>query len=149
MVPPRVRVLLYHSRLEIPISLLEILYSIKEQYIAQLEMLAVLSVYASLPRVFQGRPTLHFVDNQGVLWNLVDASSRDPGCAGMAHSTALLQAQLRTAVWYEYVPSAANIADLPSRGDFSYTRSLRASVGGFHCPRRCVWFESVIPSFGW
>ena len=49
------------------------------------------AVYASLLRVFEDSMVIHFIDNQGVLWNLVDASSRDPGCAGMAHSTALHQ----------------------------------------------------------
>ena len=145
---PRAQVY-YHSRLEIDISLLEMLYAIKDQYIAQLEMMAVLSVYASLPRVFHDAMVMHFVDNQGVLWNLVDASSKEPGCAGMAHSTALLQARLRAAVWYEYVASKANIGDMPSRGDYSYKGRLVAPIGGMWCPRRCVWFESIIPTFGW
>ena len=145
---PRDRVY-YHSRLILSIALLEELYDIKDQYIAQLEMMAVLSVYASLPSVFKGQHVLHFVDNQGVLWNLVDASSREPGCAGMAHSTALLHHQLRVSVWYEYIASDANIADMPSRGDFSYTERLRAPVSGFDTYRKCVWFASTIPTFGW
>ena len=116
---------------------------------AQLEMLAVLSVYASIPRVFSNMQVLHFIDNQGVLWNLVDASSREPGCAGMAHSTALRQSRLGANVWYEYVASAANIGDMPSRGDFSYIGRLRAPVGGIWATRKCVWFESTIPDFGW
>ena len=31
---------------------------------------------------------------------------------------------LRARVWYEYVASKANIADLPSRGDFALLRVL-------------------------
>ena len=82
----------------------------------------------------------------GIWWI---ASSRDPGCAGMAHSTALLQARLRAKVWYEYVASAANIADLPSRGDFSFVRRMMAPVGGMFRHVPCHWFDSTIPSFGW
>ena len=38
----------------------------------------------------------------------------------MTHTTSLTQARLRARVWYEYVPSALNIADDPSRSDFAY-----------------------------
>ena len=139
----------FHSRLVISQSMLERLFSLKDQYIAQLEMIAVMSLYASLPHVLTDALVLHFVDNQGVLWNLVDASSRDPGCAGMAHTTALLQSQLRAGVWYEYVHSAANIGDLPSRGDFSYVRRMMVPIGGMSRHVPCRWFDSIIPAFGW
>ena len=139
----------YHSRLIIPLHLLQRLFAIKQQYIGQLEMLAALSVYASLPKVFHNSLVLHFIDNQGVLWNLVDASATEAGCADMAHTAALTQARLGARVWYDYVASAANIGDKPSRGDFSYEHRLMAPVGGFWRHRRCVWFESRIPRFGW
>ena len=145
---PRERVY-YHSRLIINLPTLERLFAIKDQYIGQLEMMAALSVYASLPDVFSNSLVLHFIDNQGVLWNLVDASSTEPGCAAMAHTAALTQARLGARVWYEYVASKANIGDLPSRGDFSYTRRLRACAGGMAMPARFVWFKSILPSFGW
>ena len=35
----------------------------------------------------------------------------------LAHKTALRQREIRCQVWYEYVASKANIADLPSRHD--------------------------------
>ena len=35
----------------------------------------------------------------------------------LAHRTALRQREIRCQVWYEYVASKANIADLPSRHD--------------------------------
>ena len=146
---PRDRVY-YHSSLTVSRSTLEALFAIKDQYIGQLEMMAVMSVYASLPRVFRNALVLHFVDNQGVLWNTVDASSKEPGCAAMAHTTALLQAKLGARTWYEFVASAANVADLPSRGDFSYVHRLTAPMGvGVYTHARCVWFDSFIPSFGW
>ena len=112
-------------------------------------MLAVLSVYDALPDIFRSSLVIHFIDNQGVLWNTVNATSREPGCAAMAHSLALLQSRLRANVWYEYVASAANIGDLPSRGDFSYVDQLTAPTGGMWMRRRCVWFEMRIPNFDW
>ena len=104
----------------------------------------LLSLYHSLPRdMLAHELILHFVDNQGVIWNLVEATSTDPGCAGMAHSTALMQARLSCRVWYEYVASDANVADLPSRGDFAYISRLRL-LRPF-APVR--WFDSLIPNF--
>ena len=70
--------------------------------------------------VFTDSIVIHFVDNQGVLWNAAHASSKEPGCAMMTHTTSLTQARLRARVWYEYVPSKLNIADDPSRGDFAF-----------------------------
>ena len=113
---------------------------IKEQYIAQLEMLAVLSFYESIPtEVVEGRLVLHWVDNQGVLWNAAHGSSREPGCSALTHLTSLRQAQLRCRVWYEYVASKANPGDAPSRGDFSYLVDWEMyGIGG-----RWKWFEST------
>ena len=119
----------YHSRLQIAGAVLEWLFAIKEQYIAQLEMLAVLSFYESIPtEVVANRLVLHWVDNQGVLWNAAHGSSREPGCSALTHLTSLRQAQLRCRVWYEYVASKANPGDAPSRGDFSYVVEWAAYV---------------------
>ena len=145
---PRRRIY-YHSRLVISLPMLERLFAIKKQYIGQLEMLAAMAVYTSLPDVFRNALTLHWIDNQGVLWNMVDASASEPGCADIAHSTAKAQARLGVRVWYEYVASAANIGDMPSRGDYAYTRRLMAPIGGLSRHVSCVWFELKIPHFGW
>ena len=108
--------------------------------------MAVLSLYHSLhPDVLANELVIHFVDNQGVLWNLVDASSSDPGCAGMTHTTALRQAQLRCRVWYDYVASKANVSDMPSRDDPAYLQILRR----LRPDAPIMWFQSRIPPFGW
>ena len=38
--------------------------------------------------------------------------------------TAIASAAIGATVWYEFVPSAENIADLPSRGDIQLTSRL-------------------------
>ena len=96
------------------------------------------------PHLFAGKPAVHFVDNQGVLWNLVDGASREPGCDAIAHTVAATQLACRVNVWYEYVASDDNIADLPSRNDFSYVSRLARSA------RRGVrWFNLELPALGW
>ena len=45
----------------------------------------------------------------------------------LSHQAAARQITLRARVWYEYVASKANIADLPSRRDTR--RHLRARFG--------------------
>ena len=136
----------FHSRLEIPPHLLRWLFHIKKQYIAQLELMAVLSLYHSIPSdVLAGELIIHFVDNQGVLWNLVDAASSNPGCAAMTHTTAMRQARLRCRVWYDYVTSKANVADLPSRADNSYIQLLRQ----LRPLAPIIHFDSYVPEFGW
>ena len=131
----------FHASKQIEPAILEWLFSIKEQYIAQLGMLAAMCVYEALPQVFTDALVIHFIDNQGVLWNAAHGSSTEPGCAMMTHTTSLLQARLRARVWYEYVPSALNISDDPSRGDFAYL--VMACAHGLYSP----WshFEITIP----
>ena len=62
---------------------------------------------------------IYFIDNQSALSAMVKGSSRDVAMSGIAHLTALRQQEMRTRAWYEWVPSAENLADLPSRGDLA------------------------------
>ena len=51
--------------------------------------------------------------------------SRDVDSARLISVFHTMNAALRANVWFEYVASAANIADLPSRNDFELLRSDR------------------------
>ena len=62
---------------------------------------------------------LHFIDNTGALSLLVHGYASRPDCARLVNVFHMLQAQLRFTPWFEWVPSAANVADLPSRGAYS------------------------------
>ena len=59
----------------------------------------------------------------------------------LSHQAAARQITLRARVWYEYVASKANIADLPSRRDTRLTaRRLRARFGN-----RVVYRPLLLP----
>ena len=88
----------------------------KEQYIGQLELLAATACYYSLPDIFRGREVIHFVDNTSAIAALIKGYSGAPDSSRIVHAFHSLNAGLRTNVWFQYVASKANVADLPSRG---------------------------------
>eukprot|EP00962_Isochrysis_galbana_P021381 scaffold6308_cov111-Isochrysis_galbana.AAC.1 len=57
------------------------------------------------------------VDNFGALACLVKGDSRDPDIGRLAHVLSAILVSIRARPWMDYVRSAANIADLPSRFD--------------------------------
>ena len=80
------------------------------------------------------------MDNQGALAALVHGSSRDEPISRIAHATAASALELNAAVWFEFVPSEENIADLPSRHDERLAaRLLRRWFG------RPVWSRDFVP----
>jgi hypothetical protein len=58
---------------------------------------------------------LFFVDNTACLSACVHGYARSPHMATLANALHLALAQLKCHAWWEYVPSQANGADLPSR----------------------------------
>ena len=113
-------------------------------------MLAALAVLA-------GRRVLHFVDNQGALSNLISCSSKDLDCAWMVHDFAIRAARLSCGVWFDYVRSKANLADLPSRGEFDlllamgsvevltsvpHRRDWVSIAGSQHSAKPSMWIDS-------
>ena len=89
----------------------------REQYITQLETLAPLVAILSRPGQFRGRDVICFVDNTGALFGLGKGDCKDADCARLIHIFHTLCLALDISVWFEYVASGANLADLPSRGD--------------------------------
>ena len=113
----------------VPPPLLALLFRPHEQYVGILENLAAQAVAFSVPDILSHRLVLHFVDNQGALSNLVSGSSSDPDSRAIVFDSALQSSRLGARVWYEWVESASNIADLPSRGVFSFTGALLGADG--------------------
>ena len=94
-------------------------------YISQLEALAALTVYASADKLRQAgidlhaRTVTHFIDNSASLSALIHGYSSSVDLARISNQFHLTCAAKRIRPWLEFVPSLANIADSPSRGDFS------------------------------
>ena len=96
------------------------MFADREQYVGQLEVLAAVALYTTFWREveFRGREVIHFIDNTGALYGLMKGYSRDVDSARLVHVFHTICAALGCKVWLAYVASKANIADLPSRGDF-------------------------------
>jgi hypothetical protein len=98
----------------------------RKQYMGQLEALAAVAVYYSLAdgiespdgsrtHVMRDSYSIHFIDNYGSLASLVKKRSRDPDITRQAHVLTALFIALGVRQWFEFVASALNVADLPSR----------------------------------
>ena len=85
-------------------------------WINQLELLAVLSAVLTFGAShLAGRQVIFFVDNTSALSSCVHGYSRNTDLAAMSNLLHLALAQLDCVCWFEFVNSAANIADLPTR----------------------------------
>ena len=74
----------------------------------------------------RGREVNHFIDNTAALSAFVNGYSASTDMAKMSNMLWLLVAGMRTRPYLEYVPSASNIADLPSRGKYELLERLGA-----------------------
>ena len=102
------------------------LFKPRKQQIGPLETLAAVCAIISRPTQFRGREVIHFIDNTQALYSLAGGSSRQVDCSRLVHVYQCLIAALQAQVWFEYCPSGANIADLPSRDDFRLLLELES-----------------------
>jgi len=103
-----------------PMWLLALLrrHKLAQTYIGQLELAAAAAPYFSLPREWWvDRPVMHYIDNQGACYGLIHGRASDSDANRLVFVTNMRIALFRCDVWYDYVPSASNIADLPTRLD--------------------------------
>ena len=105
--------------------------SSRKTYIAELETLAAIAVYSTYPSLIAGRRVNHFIDNTVALSALVHGYAGKPDLAKSVNIFYLQMIGLRASVYFDYVPSKANIADLPSRNGWT---ELRASLLGITLP---------------
>jgi hypothetical protein len=101
--------------------------------IGQLEIMAALMVYllldsdAVIRARVAGRDVLHWVDNTSAIFALFKGYSPSADSCKLIVMFHALMAKLQFRVWWEYVASKANIADLPSRWDFALLRRWKAT----------------------
>jgi hypothetical protein len=99
----------------------------RQQYVGQLELLAAIAVYYSLAVVLRGRQVVHYIDNSGAMAILVKDYSSDIESAQLVNTFYALTSALEVDVWFDYVKSAANIADWPSRGQVEFAHEVNAT----------------------
>jgi hypothetical protein len=87
-----------------------------QTYITQTEALAACCPYWSAPGSFRGRQVIHLIDNTSALAGFVHGYASKPDMARLVNIFHLTQFSLDMHVWFEWVPSLCNVADLPSRG---------------------------------
>ena len=116
----------------------------KKRVICQLEGLAALSGIISFAHLIRNRRVSHFIDNTAVLSAVINGYS---GKRDLMRLVSLLQlgvADLQSEMWFDYVCSRCNIADVPSRLTVFGRRMLEARgfkelAGGMIFPSRQVW----------
>ena len=103
-----------HDLAVIPPDLMD-RFHYRVQQVGQLEALAAIAPYLTWPDQLRGRDVIHFIDNTGAEHGLRNGYSCDSDSARLIHVFHAAVAALSCNVWFEYVPSAANISDIPSR----------------------------------
>lgn len=120
----------------------------KETYISQMEAMAVVAAFYSLasshPERLRGRRVNAFIDNTAALSALVHGYTGKEDLAKISNAYHLQLASLRAAAYLEFVPSEANIADLPSRRKYELMRLLGIQPLEFHMPRMSDWSSPLV-----
>ena len=75
-------------------------------------------MYSTFGEDLVGWEVVHFVDNTSAVYGLVKGYSPQPDSAAIIAAFHVSNVALRALVWFNYVASKANVADLPSRGAF-------------------------------
>ena len=117
--PPSIGVLeehydLRHGGAALPEDLSDALVR-RRQQIGQVEIIGAMAPYLSLPHQLAGADIIHFIDNTSALAALTKGYSGVPDSARLVHTFHAWAAGSGANVWFEYVPSAPNSADEPSR----------------------------------
>ena len=89
------------------------------QQIGQIEILAGIVPYLSLPGALADVDVIHWIDNTSALAALMKGYSGVTDSARLVHIFHAWNFSAHARVWWEYVPTKANPSDLPSRQDLS------------------------------
>jgi hypothetical protein len=88
----------------------------QETHINSLELLAILAVVWTVgPAMLEDREVLFFCDNTSAMSAAVHGYARSSHMGALSNALHLALASLRCDAWFEWVPSEANCADIPSR----------------------------------
>ena len=99
-------------------------------YISQVELVAAIMPLYSRPDLFAGRRIIHFIDNTTALSALVNGYSGKPDLARLVNLFHVATIALGCEWWGEWVPSKANLADIPTRAESASLRPSHVLDGG-------------------
>ena len=91
-----------------------------------LEVAAVVAARLTFPDVIYRQNVLRFIDNTVALSKSVHGYANDPDMAAVVNSLHVRDAALGVEAWFDWVPSHANVSDLPSREPSTWDGEARA-----------------------
>ena len=145
---------LFYSTWPVPSSLVST-WLPKKSFMGQLELLAAPFALTTWEPRITNRSILLFIDNDSAAASLVKGYSPQHDSASIVGEFWLLAASLRSHVYIDRVESKSNIADGPSRNDFTLVKSLGGlwsvpRTGTLGTPSRSppVWFGTPSQSGG-
>jgi hypothetical protein len=106
-----------------------------ETYISQVELVAAIAVYYTLPALLADRAVIHFIDNFAALSALVHGYASKPDLARLVNLFHAQVAALHCLFYGDWVPSKANPADVPTREERAH-----------EAPPSATWVQMVLPA---
>jgi len=116
------------------------------QQINHLEAAALSAARLTFPDVLKDRQVLSFVDNTVALSKAVHGYANEPDMAAVVNSLHACDAALRVDAWFEWVPSKANVADLPSRVSSTWDPDDAALMAELRARDAYEWRELQLPT---
>ena len=105
----------YVSECIVPPEFIAELRKDRSAIINHLELLAIQCAFNTFGDILRSRKVLFFGDNTSSLSAVVHGYSSSPELGRLANATHMSMAELKTDVFFAYVPTDANVADIPSR----------------------------------
>jgi hypothetical protein len=122
---------IWYAAADVPDHILSELaaHRLQKNFIMALEEMAIAAPYFTpeLRQILSGRHVIHFADNQAANGAVIKGYSSAPDIALLISALHVRWAEDRVNVWIEFVKSEANLADDPSRGDFSFLEQIGAT----------------------
>ena len=95
--------------------------------VSQAELLPIVSVRLTFEALLVHAWVIYFIDNDGVKAALVNGNTKCLASMKLLALAARLEMSTRSNSWYTRVPSPSNIADAPSRLDYTVLQSIQNS----------------------
>ena len=117
----------------------------KKSFICVLEELGIAAPYFSkeLAPAFRDTHVIHFADNVAANTSVIKGGSSAPDMARIVAALHIRLVKESISLWIEFVKSEANLADLPSRGQFDLIHAMGAQRVPFQIPPFRGWSGEV------